>query len=55
MVRSAPWRMPPLRTLPPTLRRARLLAARLYKPGSQPRHAILGGFWDRGRVVRQFQ
>jgi len=44
---------PCLRGLDPDLRRARLLAARGYAPGSKPRHAILGGFWDGGSVVRQ--
>ncbi len=47
----ATWRVPVLRGLDPDLRRARLLAARSYVPGSIPRHAILGGFWDGGSVV----
>lgn len=46
------WQMPVMRGLAPDLRRARLLAARRYKPGTIPRHAILGGFWDRGDIVR---
>lgn len=49
------WRMPKMRNVAPQLRRARLLAARQYQPGTIPRHAILGGYWDGGRVVRQFQ
>ena len=47
------WRVPALRTLDPALRRARLLAARRYRPGTVPRHAILGGVWDNGNIVRQ--
>jgi hypothetical protein len=46
------WRVPSLRGVEPDLRRARLLAARGYAPGSKPRHAILGGYWDGGTVVR---
>lgn len=33
------------------LRRARLVAARGYAPGSVPRAAILLGHWDGGAVV----
>jgi hypothetical protein len=47
------WRVPSLRGVEPDLRRARLIAARGYAPGSKPRHAILGGYWDQGSVVRQ--
>jgi hypothetical protein len=47
------WRVPVLRGIDPALRRARLLAARGYKPGTIPRHAILGGFWDGGHIVRR--
>jgi len=50
--RAIIWRMPVCRDLPPPLRRGRLLAARQYKPGTIPRHAILGGFWDMGSIVR---
>jgi len=46
------FRVPSLRGLDTDLRRARLLAARGYRWGSKPRHAILGGFWDHGTVVR---
>jgi len=46
------WQMPVCRELHPSLRRGRLLAARQYKPGTIPRHAILGGFWDMGSIVR---
>lgn len=46
------YRMPCLRALDPALRRGRLLAARSYAVGTQPRHGILGGFWDHGTVVR---
>jgi hypothetical protein len=46
------WQVPRLREIEPGLRRGRLLAARAYKPGSIPRRAILGGFWDGGTVVR---
>lgn len=46
------FRVPSLRGIEPSLRRARLLAAREYAPGSKPRHGILGGFWDGGSVVR---
>ena len=45
------WRVPCLRHLPRQLRYARLCAAREYAPGSVPRHAILGGYWDHGSVV----
>lgn len=45
------WRVPVLRGLDRDLRRARLLAARSYAPGSIPRQAILGGFWDTGSIV----
>lgn len=48
------WRVPTLRGLDRSLRTARLLAAREYAPGSKPRHAILGGFWDGGEVVRRY-
>ena len=41
------------RHLDPALRRARLLAARQYKPGTICWKAILGGYWDTGSVVRQ--
>lgn len=47
------FRVPCLRGLDPDLRRARLLAARSYVPGSKPRHGILGGHWDGGAVVRR--
>jgi len=46
------WRMPNLRALARDLRRARLLAARRYAPGSIPRKGIIGGYWDGGSVVR---
>lgn len=46
------WHVPRTRELEPGLRRGRLLAARAYKLGSVPSRAILGGFWDRGNVVR---
>lgn len=46
------WRMPCLRDIDPALRRGRLLAARSYRLGTVPRHAILGGFWDKGEIVR---
>jgi hypothetical protein len=45
------WKVPCLRHLPPMLRRARLIAAREYRPGTVARHAILGGYWDHGSVV----
>ncbi|MFC4255418.1 hypothetical protein GRI97_08255 [Altererythrobacter xixiisoli] len=47
------WRVPNLRDVNPAIRRGRLLAARAYRPGTVPRHAILGGYWDRGSIVRQ--
>ena len=46
------WRMPCLRSLDRKLRRARLLAARGYVPGSLSRKGILGGYWDGGSIVR---
>jgi hypothetical protein len=46
------WRVPSTRELDPRVRRGRLLAARRYAPGSIPRHAILGGYWDAGAIVR---
>lgn len=46
------WRVPCTRTVETKLRTARLRAARKYALGSVPRHAILGGYWDRGSVVR---
>lgn len=44
---------PNLREIEPVLRRARLIAAREYLPGSAPRRGILGGQWDNGSVVRR--
>ena len=41
------------RHLPYELRRARLLAAREYAPGSVCWRGILGGQWDGGEVVRR--
>ena len=35
------------------LRRARLKAARGYKAGTVCWRAILGGYWDRGEIVRR--
>lgn len=49
------FRVPAMRDVEPDLRRARLLAARTYRVGTKPRHGILGGFWDRGSVVKQFR
>lgn len=49
------WKVPCTRGLPPMLRRARLIAAREYKPGTKPRHAILGGYWDHGSVVGKYR
>jgi hypothetical protein len=46
------WTMPRTSDLDPALRRGRLLAARQYRPGTIPRHAILGGYWDGGSIVR---
>lgn len=43
-----------LRGVDRDLRRARLLAARRYAPGSVPRRGIMSGHWDGGVVVRQF-
>jgi len=45
---------PNLRDLEPSLRRARLLAAREYMRGSSPRRGILSGQWDGGDVVRRY-
>ena len=47
------WRMPKMRGVERRTRRARLLAARTYRPRTIPRQAILGGSWDNGDVVRQ--
>lgn len=46
-----PLRVPCLRGVDRPLRAARLRAARLYAPGSMPRHGILLGQWDAGSVV----
>ena len=43
-----PWKMQPMREVNRTLRRARLLAARQYAPGTIPRKGIIGGYWDIG-------
>lgn len=48
------WQVPCMRALDRELRRARLLAARRYRPCTIPRHAILGGFWDGGNIVRGY-
>jgi hypothetical protein len=48
------WRMSSTRLVEQGLRRARLLAAREYKPGSIPRRGILTGAWDGGKVVRKY-
>lgn len=48
------WRVPCGRGVDETLRRARIKAARKYKLGTVPRHAILGGYWDAGSIVREY-
>lgn len=43
--------IPRTRGAEPGIRRARLLGARRYAPGSLPRTAILLGHWDGGAIV----